>query len=73
MKTKQCMIYKDVLEKRLERKRQQFHDLETAGAVSPEDKRKYIELKATINELENCLDIAESMFAHIEQGDCDKE
>lgn len=26
------------------------------------DKRKYIELKAIVNELENCLDMADSMF-----------
>lgn len=26
------------------------------------DQRKYIELKAIVNELENCLDMADSMF-----------
>ena len=41
MKTKQCMIYKDVVNKRLARKREQV---------------------SAILELENVIDIAESMF-----------
>lgn len=66
MKIKQCMIYREVLAKRLERKRQQLLELEkqvnSEGVSSSVEKRKYIELKAIVNELENCLDMADSMF-----------
>ena len=66
MKIKLCMIYREVLAKRLERKRKQFKELErqinSEGVSSSVDKRKYIELKAIVNELENCLDMADSMF-----------
>lgn len=66
MKTKQCMIYKDVVNKRLARKREQVSELETKmiseGELSAIDKRKMIECKAAILELENVIDIAESMF-----------
>ncbi|GAK37944.1 hypothetical protein JCM15093_3234 [Bacteroides graminisolvens DSM 19988 = JCM 15093] len=60
------MIYKEVLEKRLARKKEQLANLEgiinSGSEVTGVDKRKYIELKAVVNELENCLDIAESMI-----------
>ena len=67
MKRKLCMIYRDVLSKRLERKRQQLAELEikmngVESLSTTVDKRKYIELKAIVNELENCLDMADSMF-----------
>ncbi|RHU31029.1 hypothetical protein DXD68_04370 [Parabacteroides sp. TM07-1AC] len=67
MKIKLCMIYRDVLSKRLERKRQQLAELEikmngVESLSTTVDKRKYIELKAIVNELENCLDMADSMF-----------
>ena len=66
MKIKQCMIYREVLAKRLERKRKQLVELErqinSEDVSSSVDKRKYIELKAIVNELENCLDMADSMF-----------
>lgn len=66
MQTKLCMIYREVLAKRLERKRQQLAELErlvnSEGVASSVDKRKFIELKAIVNELENCLDMADSMF-----------
>lgn len=63
MQTTALMIYKEVLEKRLARKKEQLAEIErqTEGLATPVDKRKYIELKAVVNELENCLDIAESM------------
>lgn len=35
-----------------------------------DEKRKFVELKAIISELENCLDIAETMFEH--QNDKEK-
>ena len=61
------MIYKEVLEKRLARKKEQLAEIEMAmnsanDIITAQDKRKYIELKAVVNELENCLDIAESMI-----------
>lgn len=66
MKIKQCMIYREVLAKRLEHKKEQLNQLEGVidggGLATAVDKRKYIELKAIVNELENCLDMADSMF-----------
>lgn len=66
MQTKLCMIYREVIAKRLERKRQQLAEMEklinSEGVASSVDKRKYIELKAVVLELENCIDIADSMF-----------
>lgn len=66
MKRKICMIYKEVIEKRLARKQEQLNDLERIingdGMPTSVEKRKYIELKAVIQELENVLDIADSMF-----------
>lgn len=66
MQMKLCMIYREVLAKRLERKRQQLAELEklvnSEGVASSVEKRKFIELKAIVNELENCLDMADSMF-----------
>jgi len=64
MKITTFMIYKEVLEKRLNRKKEQLSELErqTEGLATPQDKRRYIELKAVVNELENCIDIAESMM-----------
>lgn len=65
MKIKQCMIYKDVVNKRLIRKREQLSGLEakmlSEGELSPIDKRKLIECKAAILELENVIDIAEAI------------
>lgn len=65
MQTTAFMIYKEVLEKRLARKKEQLANLEgiinSGSEVTGVDKRKYIELKAVVNELENCLDIAKSM------------
>lgn len=69
------MIYKAVLTKRLERKRSQLSDLESIMNIgeiaTPVEKRKYIELKAVIQELENCLDVADAMFEN--QNDKEEE
>lgn len=77
MKTKLCMIYRDVLSKRLERKRQQLAELEkqvnSEGVSSSVEKRKYIELKAIVNELENCLDMADSMFNAVGKDDSEEK
>ena len=67
MQTTAFMIYQEVLEKRLARKKEQLAEIEKAmnsgnDIITAQDKRKYIELKAVVNELENCLDIAESMI-----------
>lgn len=76
MKTRLCMIYREVLSKRLERKRSQLIELERLvngeGVASSIEKRKFIELKAIVNELENCLDMADSMFK-FNSDDCEKE
>jgi hypothetical protein len=65
MQTKIFMCYKEVIEKRLNRKKQQLETIESTidggGFMTAVEKRKFIELKAIVNELENCLDIAESM------------
>ncbi len=73
MQTTAFMIYKEVLEKRLARKKEQLAEIEKAmnsgnDIITAQDKRKYIELKAVVNELENCLDIAESMMK-LEKGE----
>ena len=65
MKTSIFMTYKEVIEKRLSRKREQLAELEkqinSEGVSGSVDKRKYIELKAVVTELENCIDLADSL------------
>lgn len=65
MKETPLMIYKKVLESRLSRKKEELATLEglmnSGTETTGVDRRKLIELKAIVNELENCLDIAESM------------
>lgn len=65
MKETPLMIYKKVLENRLSRKKAELAEIEKIAANSSEltstDRRKFVELKAIVNELENCLDIADSM------------
>lgn len=58
-------MYKELLKKRLERKKQELSTIEESinmGGVVAVEKKKYIELKAVINELENIIDMAETMF-----------
>lgn len=74
MLTKMCMIYREVIAKRLERKRQQLVEIEAKmngveSMPTTVDKRKYIELKAVVLELENCIDIADSMFKFDKEED----
>lgn len=57
-------MYKEVLQKRLERKREKLNQLISGSINSPEEKRVFIELKATIEELENIIDIAETLLEH---------
>lgn len=65
MKETPLMIYKKVLENRLARKKQELTEIEGmiegGGLVTAVDKRKFIELKAVVNELENCIDMADAM------------
>jgi len=63
MKETSIMIYKKVLENRLSRKKEELVEIEKQleGLATSVDKRKFIELKAIVNELENCIDIADSM------------
>lgn len=68
MKETPLMIYKKVLENRLARKKEELAEIEKQleGMSTPADKRKFIELKAVVNELENCIDMADAM-AKMEQ------
>lgn len=58
------MTYIEVLEKRLERKKAELQINEDLLETLPKNsvKQKYIELKAEVKELENCLDLAKVMF-----------
>lgn len=58
------MTYIEVLKKRLERKKEQLKEIESLpeGLATAVDKRKFVELKSSISELENCIDLAETMF-----------
>lgn len=58
-------MYKEIIEKRLSRKREQLKEIEQImqqGEVTSTEKRNYLEVKAVILELENVLDLAETMF-----------
>lgn len=70
MKETPLMIYKKVLENRLNRKKEELANIEglmnSGGEPTPVDGRKFIELKAVVNELENCIDMADAM-AKMEQ------
>lgn len=66
MKETSLMVYKKVLENRLARKKEELAEIERTinggnEVATALEKRKYIELKAIVNELENCIDIADSM------------
>lgn len=65
MKIKMCMIFEEVIRKRLDRKKvelKEIEDIMEIGTPTSAEKRKFVELKAVVNELENCLDMAETMF-----------
>lgn len=70
MKETPLMIYKKVLENRLARKKEELTEIEGmidgGGLATAVEKRKFIELKAVVNELENCIDMADAM-ANMEQ------
>lgn len=64
MKKSPEMTFIEILKKKLNRKLVQIKEIESIGEnlLSAVDKRKYIELKATIQELETVIDLAESML-----------
>jgi len=65
------MTFIEIIKKRLERKNEQLKEVEAimelGGQSTATDKRKYIELKSVIQELENVIDLAESMLEDTKQ------
>lgn len=58
-------MYKEIIEKRLQRKREQLKEIQDImqhGEVTAVEKRNYVEHKAVVLELENVLDLAETML-----------
>lgn len=58
-------MYKEIIEKRITRKREQLAEIEAImqhGEVTAVEKRNYMELKAVIRELENVIDLAETVL-----------
>lgn len=69
MLAKMCMTYREILKKRLARKYDQLREIENT-INSADDlvntaavKRKFVELKSSIAELENCIDLADTMLS----------
>lgn len=66
MKKTAAMTFIEILKKRLERKNQQLKEVEAISEIGGQptsiEKRKFVELKAVIQELENVIDLAESML-----------
>ena len=63
------MTYIEVLEKMIERKREELKtsSAEIASLLDNFSKRKFIELGAELKTLETCLDLAQVMFDEKEQ------
>ncbi len=58
-------MYKQIIEKRLQRKRDQLKEIESImlqGEVTQAEKKSYMEVKAVILELENVLDLADTLL-----------
>lgn len=59
-------MYRELIQKRLYRKKTQLQQLEAtiqgAGVVTSVEKIQYTELKAVVLELENILDMAETVL-----------
>lgn len=69
MLAKMCMTFREILRKRLARKYDQLREIENT-INSADDlvntaavKRKFVELKSSIAELENCIDLADTMLS----------
>lgn len=54
-------MYKEILEKRLERRKEQIEHLTETQCPTTENKRRYLELKVIVAELETIIDIAETV------------
>lgn len=70
MLAKMCMTFREILKKRLARKYDQLREIENT-INSADDlvntaavKRKFVELKSSIAELENCIDLADTMLSN---------
>lgn len=69
MLAKMCMTFREILKKRLARKYDQLKEIENT-INSADDlvntaavKRKFVEIKSSIAELENCIDLADTMLS----------
>ena len=69
MLAKMCMTFREILRKRLARKYDQLREIENT-INSADDlvntaavKRKFVELKSSIAELENCIDLEDTMLS----------
>ena len=70
MLAKMCMTFREILKTRLARKYDQLREIENT-INSADDlvntaavKRKFVELKSSIAELENCIDLADTMLSN---------
>ena len=70
MLAKMCMTFREILKKRLARKYDQLREIENT-INSADDlvntaavKRKFVELKSSNAELENCIDLADTMLSN---------
>ena len=70
MLAKMCMTFREILKKRLARKYDQLREIENT-INSADDlvntaavKRKFVELKSSIAELENCIDLADTILSN---------
>ena len=70
MLAKMCMTFREILKKRLARKYDQLREIDNT-INSADDlvntaavKRKFVELKSSIAELENCIDLADTMLSN---------
>lgn len=58
-------MYKEIIEKRLQRKREQLKEMQEImqlGELTAAEKINYVKHKAVVLELENVLDLAETML-----------
>lgn len=62
-------IYREVISKRLKRKKEQYELIKKSMEMeaTPAEKREYVDLKAEIKELETVLDIADTL-SEMEDG-----
>lgn len=67
MKKSPNMSFIEILRKRLERKKLELKEIETVlsggGVTTAVENRKFIELKAVIQEIETTIDLAETILS----------